>query len=150
MNQASKDNEYNTKRLSIVLADTYTLYMNTQKAHWNVEGPSFYGLHILLDKQYHELAEMVDVLAERLRTLGEFAPGSYDEFASLTTLPQTTKMMSKESDLVRALITSYEGFISHILDAIDSLRRDPGTVDILTQQLEVHQKSLWMLKAHRL
>ena len=150
MTQTSKDTTHNLKLLTIAFANTYTMYLNTQKAHWNVEGPSFYGLHVMLDKQYNELAEMVDLLAERIRALGDLAPGSFDEFARLTTLPQMTKMISKEKDLVHLLIKNYEAYITHILFVIGDLRSDPGTVDILTQQLEVHQKSLWMLKAHQL
>ena len=103
-------------------------------------------LHRELDVLAHRLVKE----AERLRALGELAPGSFDEFARLTTLPQMTKMIAKEADLVHLLMKNYEAFITHILSVIDDLRADPGTIDILTVQLEGHQKSLWMLRAHRL
>ncbi len=131
-----------------ILADTYVLYLSTQKCHWNVESSAFYGLHLLFEKQYQSLADMVDSLAERIRARGEFSPGSFQEFQALSSLPHLEEMTGAPLKLLRFLKASYEPLISKLEHSITLLQdEDAATANLLTDQLEAHQKSLWMIKS---
>lgn len=134
--------------LNKLLADTYTLYLKTHNFHWNVTGPHFSSLHLMFEGQYTELALAVDAIAERIRTLGFPAPGSYAAFAKLTTIREETRV-PVANDMVAALAADQETIarsIQTLWPAVDDAG-DQGTLDLLTQRLSIHEKTAWMLKS---
>ncbi len=134
--------------LSHVLADTYTLYLKTHHFHWNVTGPMFQTLHLMFQTQYNESWLAVDVLAERIRALGFPAPGSYREFAALTTIPET-KGMPSAKEMIRALLEGQETVVRTARAVIPLAEKahDQPTADILTQRLTIHEQNAWMLRS---
>jgi len=136
------------KELSKLLADSYTLYLTTHKYHWNVTGPMFQTLHTLFEEQYTELAIAVDDIAERIRTLGEKAPGSYAEFQKLASVEEDVDQRSA-TEMIERLITAHETTIrtARALLHLAAEHGDDGTVDIATQRLQVHEKTAWMLRS---
>jgi starvation-inducible DNA-binding protein len=134
--------------LAKLLADSYTLYLKTHNYHWNVTGPMFQSLHIMFMQQYTELALAVDLIAERIRALGEPAPGSYRAFAKLTSIAEDTDV-PKAKAMIRNLIKDHETIIkaARDLSPIAAEARDEATVDLLTARLDVHEKTAWMLRA---
>ena len=134
--------------LSKVLADTYTLYLKTHNFHWNVTGPMFKTLHEMFEEHYIELRDAVDVLAERIRSLGAYAPGSYAQFAALTQITEETGVPSAE-DMIRQLVQGHEAVIrvARQTTALAAEAGDEGTADLLTGRLEVHEKTAWMLRS---
>lgn len=134
--------------LSVLLADTYTLYLKTHNYHWNVTGPMFQTLHTLFETQYTELAVAVDDIAERIRALGEFAPGSYKEYAKLTNLKEADGIPSAE-DMIKDLVKGQEAIAKtarSIVPVADGAS-DEVTLDLLTQRMTVHEKNAWMLRS---
>lgn len=134
--------------LNKLLADTYTLYLKTHNFHWNVTGPHFSPLHLMFEGQYTELALAVDTIAERIRTLGFPAPGSYAAFARLATIREETGVPAA-NDMVAALAADQETIVQSIQTlwpAVDDAG-DQGTLDLLTQRLSIHEKTAWMLKS---
>lgn len=134
--------------LNKLLADTYTLYLKTHNFHWNVTGPHFSPLHLMFEGQYTELALAVDAIAERIRTLGFPAPGSYAAFARLATIREETGVPAA-NDMVAALAADQETIVQSIQTlwpAVDDAG-DQGTLDLLTQRLSIHEKTAWMLKS---
>lgn len=134
--------------LNKLLADTYTLYLKTHNFHWNVTGPHFSSLHLMFEGQYTELALAVDAIAERIRTLGFPAPGSYAAFAKLTTIREEPGV-PVANDMVAALAADQETIarsIQTLWPAVDDAG-DQGTLDLLTQRLSIHEKTAWMLKS---
>lgn len=131
-----------------VLADTYTLYLKTHKFHWNVQGPLFSSLHMLFETQYTEMALAVDEIAERIRTLGVLAPGSYREFQALTSIPEEDHLPNAH-EMVRLLAEGHETVAATIRDMFDIPAElgDEPTVDMLTGRLVVHEKATWMLRS---
>ncbi len=134
--------------LSRLLADTYTLYLKTHNYHWNVTGPMFTSLHALFEEQYTELATAVDVIAERIRALGEFAPGSYQAFAKLTAIKEETDVPGAE-DMLKNLLDSHEIIIRHARELLQSaaIETDEVSGDLLTQRMDFHEKNAWMLRS---
>ena len=135
-------------RLANLLADTYSLYLKTHNFHWNVTGPMFNTLHLMFEGQYTELALAVDLVAERIRALGFIAPGSYGEFASLTKIPEHTGELSA-NEMIIALITAHEVVIKtsrSILEVADEAN-DQVSLDLITQRLQIHEKTVWMLRS---
>ena len=134
--------------LSRLLADTYTLYLKTHNYHWNVTGPQFTSLHALFEEQYTELATAVDVIAERIRALGEFAPGSYQAFAKLTEIKEETDVPDAEN-MLKNLLQSHEVIIRHARDLLqtDAIETDEVSGDLLTQRMEFHEKNAWMIRS---
>ena len=134
--------------LKQVLADTYALYLKTQNYHWNVTGPNFKPLHILFEEQYTELAAAVDDIAERIRTLGEKAPGTFGEYAKITKIAEGDVNANAET-MVSHLVESHEQMIITLKMARDSAREsdDDGTEDLMIERITVHEKTTWMLKA---
>ena len=134
--------------LSRLLADTYTLYLKTHNYHWNVTGPMFNALHTMFEQQYDELALAVDLIAERIRALGHRAPGSYREFLDLTSIEEETgspDAVTMIANLVKgqeAVIRTARGLIP-LTDAA----HDEPSADLLTQRLQVHEKTAWMLRS---
>ncbi|MEW5727011.1 MAG: Dps family protein [Pseudomonadota bacterium] len=134
--------------LSRLLADTYTLYLKTHNFHWNVTGPMFNTLHLMFEQQYNELALAVDLIAERIRALGFPAPGSYKQFAELTSLKEETGVPSAE-DMIRILVKDQEAVVRtarSIFPVVDDAHDEP-TADLLTQRMQVHEKTAWMLRS---
>ena len=143
-----KDREKIAKGLSHLLADTYTLYLTTHNFHWNVTGPMFNSLHIMFETQYNELALAVDLIAERIRALGVHAPGTYREFAELSTLKEPKGILSAE-EMIRHLVAGQETVVKTargILPLVDKASDEP-TADLLTQRMQVHEKTAWMLRS---
>ncbi|MFC3193951.1 Dps family protein [Marinicella sediminis] len=134
--------------LSRLLADTYTLYLKTHNYHWNVTGPQFTSLHALFEQQYTELATAVDIIAERIRALGEFAPGSYQAFAKLTEIKEETDVPNAEN-MLKNLLESHEVIIRHARELLQSEAIDTDEVsgDLLTQRMEFHEKNAWMIRS---
>ena len=134
--------------LGRLLADSYTLYLKTHNYHWNVTGPMFQTLHMLFETQYTELALAVDQIAERIRALGEPAPGSYQSFAALTTIPEETGMPPAE-DMVRNLVLGQEAVVRTARSIVSTAEAadDEPTLDLLTQRMQVHEKNAWMLRS---
>ncbi len=134
--------------LSRLLADSYTLYLKTHNFHWNVEGPMFNTLHLMFEGQYTELALAVDLIAERIRSLGHPAPGSYRAFADLTSIAEATDKVAAE-DMIRQLARDHETVAKtarSVFPLCDAANDEP-TADLLTQRMQLHEKTAWMLRA---
>ena len=134
--------------LSRLLADTYTLYLKTHNFHWNVTGPMFQTLHLMFETQYTELATAVDQIAERIRALGYPAPGTYTEFASLGSIPETTGV-PKANEMIRLLVEGQEAVVRtarSIFPSVEQVNDEP-TADLLTQRMQLHEKNAWMLRS---
>ncbi|MBH9552067.1 Dps family protein [Inhella gelatinilytica] len=138
-----------TQGLSQLLADTHTLYLNTHNFHWNVTGPLFPSLHALFMTQYTELWNATDPIAERIRALGARAPGSYRQFQQLTVIAEAPSEPLKALDMVRHLLAGHQLLIQSLgeLLALAEHTPDAATADLLTQRLDAHQKTAWMLRA---
>ena len=137
------------EELSHLLADSYTLYLKTHNFHWNVTGPMFTTLHTLFETQYTELALAVDEIAERIRTLGARAPGSYAEFAQLTSVKEA-KGTTGATQMVRQL-TADQATISAAAQRVVQAAQvagDEASADLGIRRLQVHQKNAWMLRSH--
>lgn len=134
--------------LSRLLADTYTLYLQTHNFHWNVTGPMFQTLHLMFETQYNELALAVDQIAERIRALGSPAPGTYREFVELSSIKETSGTLSAEQ-MIETLVRSQEAVIRtarSLFDVVDRAHDEPSA-DLLTQRMQVHEKTAWMLRS---
>ena len=134
--------------LAKVLADTYTLYLKTHNYHWNVRGPMFHSLHTMFETQYNELALAVDEVAERIRALGELAPGSYSEFAKLASIPEGDNRKDAQA-MVRDLVEGQEAVVRTCrarFPAVDEANDEP-TADLLTTRMQTHEKNAWMLRS---
>jgi starvation-inducible DNA-binding protein len=146
---ASRKNNKVVEKLSVLLADTYVLTLKTQNYHWNVTGPNFIGLHKLLEEHYNDLFEANDVIAERIRALGEKAPGSFAVFSKLSSVKEETGNPSSDKILKnlaadhQTLAESCEAVINEA-DEVD----DEVSEDLAINRLKFHQKAAWMLKAH--
>ena len=146
---SDKDRAAIAKGLSHLLADTYTLYLTTHNFHWNVTGPMFNTLHVMFMGQYTELWNAVDPIAERVRSLGHVAPGSYADFGKLTSLPDAPGKPPKATDMVRILVEGHEAVARtarNLFPAADNANDQP-TADLLTQRLTVHEQTAWMLRS---
>ena len=134
--------------LSRLLADSYTLYLKTHNYHWNVVGPMFNTLHLMFEEQYTELALAVDQIAERIRALGEPAPGSYREFASLSSVSEEDDQPDA-NEMIRRLVASQEAVVrtARSVFAATEQAGDEASADLLTQRMQVHEKTAWMLRS---
>lgn len=134
--------------LSRLLADSYTLYLKTHNYHWNVTGPQFNSLHLMFETQYTELATAVDEIAERIRSLGVRAPGSYSEFAELTSIAEGSGEESAE-EMTRQLVLGQESVARTAREAFGAAEQanDQPTADLLTQRMQIHEKNAWMLRS---
>lgn len=134
--------------LSRLLADTYTLYLKTHNFHWNVTGPMFQTLHLMFETQYTELALAVDQIAERIRSLGFPAPGTYKAFAELGSIEETDGV-PKATDMIRLLVEGQEAVVrtARALFPVVESAGDEATADLLTQRIQVHEKTAWMLRS---
>ncbi len=134
--------------LSRLLADTYTLYLKTHNFHWNVTGPMFNTLHVMFEQQYTELAIAVDDIAERIRSLGFPAPGSYSEFANLTTIEEAVGKTNAQ-EMISQLVAGNEAVVRTARHGFDPAEAaaDQSTMDLLTQRMQIHEKTAWMLRS---
>jgi starvation-inducible DNA-binding protein len=134
--------------LSRLLADTYTLYLKTHNFHWNVTGPMFQTLHLMFETQYNELALAVDLVAERIRALGYPAPATYSDYAKLSSIKETAGV-PKAEEMIRLLVEGQEAVVRtarSIFPIVDDAHDEP-TADLLTQRMQVHEKTAWMLRS---
>ena len=134
--------------LSRVLADSYTLYLKTHNFHWNVTGPMFQTLHLMFETQYNELALAVDLVAERIRALGVAAPGTYKQFIALSAIRED-EGIPKAQDMIRRLVEGHET-VARTARAVFKTAEsasDQPTCDLLTQRMQVHEKTAWMLRS---
>ena len=134
--------------LAKVLADTYTLYLKTHNFHWNVTGPMFQTLHVMFEGQYNELALAVDAIAERIRALGIFAPGSYRAFAKLSSI-QEADGHPDAMEMVKQLMEGNEAVARTARSVFPAAEKgsDEATLDLLTQRIQLHEKTAWMLRS---
>ena len=134
--------------LANLLADTYSLYVKTQSFHWNVTGPMFRTLHQMFDEQYHELANALDDIAERIRAVGQIAPGSFSQFAKLTSISEETGVPVAE-EMVRQLVVGHEAVVRTARNVFTTSEEagDQVTMDLLAERMQVHEKQAWMLRS---
>jgi starvation-inducible DNA-binding protein len=134
--------------LSRALADTYTLYLKTHNFHWNVTGPMFQTLHLMFEQHYNELALAVDAIAERIRALGFPAPGTYKQFSALSSIREEDGI-PKATDMIRLLVDGHEAVArtARSVFTISDAANDQPTCDLLTQRMQIHEKTAWMLRS---
>ena len=144
-----KDRTAIAEGLSRLLADTYTLYLTTHNFHWNVTGPMFNSLHAMFMAQYTELWNAVDPIAERIRSLGQPAPGSYAAYGKLSSIPDAPNAPPKAMEMVRILLQGHEAAArtARALFPLVDKASDEPTADLLTQRLTVHEQTAWMLRS---
>src|SRR5678815_266559 len=143
-----KDRKTIADGLSRLLADTYTLYLKTHNFHWNVTGPMFQTLHLMFETHYNELALAVDLIAERIRALGHVAPGSYRAFSKLSTIREEDGVPAATA-MIRNLVKGHEAVAKtarQVFETADAANDQP-TADLLTQRLQIHEKTAWMLRS---
>ncbi|MEZ5282214.1 MAG: Dps family protein [Acidimicrobiales bacterium] len=134
--------------LSRLLADTYTLYLKTHNYHWNVVGPMFNTLHLMFEQQYNELALAVDLIAERIRALGAPAPGTYAQYARLSSIAEDDGVPAA-TDMIANLVAGQEAVVRtarSVFPVVESAG-DEVTADLLTQRMQIHEKTAWMLRS---
>ena len=136
------------EKLSNLLADTYILYLKTHNYHWNVTGPLFQTLHLMFETQYTELATAVDVIAERIRVLGVYAPGSYAQFNELSSIKEEIEV-PKAINMVKNLTLDNEQVAQTARSVFPVAEKgnDEATLDLLTQRIQIHEKTAWMLRS---
>ena len=145
---AEKERKDIASGLGKLLADTYTLYLKTHNFHWNVEGPMFQTLHLMFEQQYNELALAVDLIAERIRALGFPAPATYSEFGELSSITEDRGVPPAEK-MIASLVDGQEAVIRTaraLFPLVDQVH-DEATADLLTQRIQVHEKTAWMLRS---
>lgn len=134
--------------LSRFMADTYTLYLKTHNFHWNVTGPMFQTLHLMFETHYNELWMAVDVIAERIRALGFPAPGNGSDFARLTSIKEDKDVPNAQA-MIRSLVSGHESVIktARVVFPVAERAGDQSTIDLLTQRMQLHEKTAWMLRS---
>jgi starvation-inducible DNA-binding protein len=143
-----KDRAAIAKGLSRLLADTYVVYLKTHNFHWNVEGPMFQTLHQMFMEQYTETWNAIDLVAERIRSLGHYAPGTYREYLELARVKETPGV-PKAAQMVKLLIEGQEAVVKTAREVLPLAEGadDQPTLDLLTQRMQVHEKNAWMLRS---
>jgi starvation-inducible DNA-binding protein len=144
----AKDRAAIAQGLSRVLADTYLLYLKTHNFHWNVEGPMFQTLHTMFMEQYTEAWNAIDLVAERIRSLGHYAPGTYKEYLKLGSIRETEGVPRAEQ-MIKLLIEAQEAVVRTARSVLPLAEKanDQPTLDVLTQRMDVHEKNAWMLRS---
>lgn len=134
--------------LKRLLADSYTLYLQTHNFHWNVTGPQFRELHLMFEEQYTELAAAVDEIAERIRTLDVIAPGTYKAFAELSSIEETETVPSASS-MIELLTLGHEQVVKTCREALASAQnaQDESSAALISDRMRIHEKTAWMLRA---
>jgi starvation-inducible DNA-binding protein len=145
---SEKDRKDIAEGLSKVLADTYTLYLKTHNFHWNVTGPMFQTLHLMFETHYNELALAVDLVAERIRALGFPAPGTYADFGRLSSIPEEPGVPAAQ-EMIKKLVQGHETVVrtARAMWSAAEKAQDQPTLDLLTQRMQVHEKTAWMLRS---
>ena len=143
-----KDRKAIAEGVSRLLADTYSLYLKTHYFHWNVTGPMFNTLHLMFEGQYNELALAVDLIAERIRSLDVYAPGTYSQFAKLSSIIEADGV-PKANDMIKELVAGHEAVCRTARSVFPAAEAaaDEATKDLLTQRLQLHEKTGWMLRS---
>ncbi|QHS61289.1 Dps family protein [Chitinophaga agri] len=134
-----------------ILADEFVLYTKTRNAHWNVEGPDFHSKHVFFEAQYEELDEIMDSVAERVRSLGHYSPATLKDYLQLTHLTEKSRAANDGAGFIGELLADHESIIIHLRENIDRFANewnDQGTSDYITGLMETHEKMAWMLRAH--
>lgn len=146
---AKQDRAAIAEGLSRLLADTYTLYLKTHNFHWNVTGPMFNTLHLMFEGQYTELALAVDIIAERIRALGFPAPGSYAAYSRLSSIKEEEEGVPPALEMIQRLLQGQEAVVRTARSIFPLADRagDEPTADLLTQRLQIHEKTAWMLRS---
>lgn len=134
--------------LSKLLADSYLLYLKTQNYHWNVTGKMFQPLHTLFEEHYREMAESIDEIAERIRALGEYAPGSFSSFSKFSSIKEESSIPTAE-EMIQNLVQGNEAVVSTAREMISTTEdaEDDVTADLLVERMQVHEKNAWMLRS---
>jgi len=137
------------KTLEHFLADTYALYLKTQNFHWNLKGPNFIALHLLFEKQYSEMAEAIDEIAERIQALGFHVEAAFSTFAKNSCIEEEKKPL-KEKQMIEGLLEGHETVVrcAREISKTAESANDGATVDLLARRLGVHEKAAWMLRSH--
>jgi starvation-inducible DNA-binding protein len=137
--------------LGHILADEYVLYTKTLNAHWNMEGRDFHAMHVFFKSLYTEIANVIDMVAERMRMLGHYAPATMKQFLELTHLTEQSREKNDSAGFINELLSDHESIIIYIrsqLSHLDTQIRDQGTSDYLTGLVQYHERIAWMLRAH--
>jgi len=137
--------------LSKLLADEFVLYTKTRNAHWNVEGSDFHAVHKFFEEQYEFLDEVMDDVAERIRSLGHYAPATLKEYLKLTKLTEQTREKNSSAGFIKELLADHEAIIIELRERVSLFMdeyKDAGTSDFITGLMERHEKMAWMLRAH--
>ncbi|HEY5823166.1 MAG TPA: DNA starvation/stationary phase protection protein [Cyclobacteriaceae bacterium] len=143
--------EKSAHELCVLLADEFVLYTMTRNAHWNVEGLDFHRNHKFFEEHYVQLEEIIDEVAERIRSLGSYAPGSLAEYLKLTRLTEASREKNNGIGFMKELLMNHESIIIHIREKINLINtdfNDAGTADFITGIMEQHEKMAWMLRSH--
>lgn len=135
--------------LSRILADTYFLYLKSQNYHWNVTGKLFNPLHEMFQEHYEDMAQAIDDIAERIRTLGYYSPGTFKQFAELTSIKEDSDIPDAE-DMIRNLVHAHETVLKTLRAVLPACNdaEDEATLDLVTGRLDFHSKTAWMLRSH--
>ena len=137
--------------LNQLLADEHVLYVKTRGAHWNIEGPDFLTIHRFFEEQYKQLEEIIDDVAERIRTIGHYAEATLARFLRETHLSEETRERNDSAGFIRSLLEDHDTIIIHLRESImdySEKGNDAGTIDFITSLLETHEKMAWMLRSH--
>lgn len=137
--------------LSKLLADENVLYIKTKNAHWNVEGPDFYNKHTFFEFQFRQLDEMIDSIAERIRSIGHYAPATLKMYLSLTHLTELTRELNHSEGFIKELLEDHQGIIIYLRGQIKSFAedfQDAGSSDFITGIMQIHEKMSWFLRSH--
>ncbi len=145
---AKKDRREIADGLSHVLADTYALYLKTQNFHWNVTGPMFQTLHLMFETQYKALAEAIDEIAERIRALGFSVPANFSSFSRLASIKEDKEILSAE-EMIRSLLEGHQTIVHTLNSVVPNAERahDLPSVDLVTERMQYHEKTAWMLRS---
>lgn len=146
-----KDRKAVSLALSKLLADEFVLVTKTRNAHWNIEGIDFHSMHLFFESQYKQLDEIMDSVAERIRTIGHYAPATLKSFLQLTHLSEYAENKNNSSEFIKELLADHESIIEFIRGNINPFSNnynDAGTSDYITGLMETHEKMAWMLRAH--
>jgi len=147
----NKNTQAVAKELGKILADEYVLYTKTRNAHWNVTGPDFYDKHKFFETQFQQLAEFVDSVAERIRTIGHFAPATLKSFLELTQLTEKTSEKNDSQGFIKELVADHEAIIMKLRENINRFAdefKDIGSSDFITGLMQSHEKMAWFLRTH--
>lgn len=137
--------------LSKILADEFVLYIKTRNAHWNVEGAYFHMMHLFFESQYEQLDELMDNVAERIRSIGHYAPATLESFLQLTHLTEMTREKNDGQGFIKELLEDHERIVMNLRSKVNLFAtdyHDLGSSDFITGLMETHEKMAWMLRAH--